>query len=154
MTKNTRSLATVALAAWLAASNTPGWSLTPPAYDAYRQAQQAELRGDLPQAEAALRRAIALDPTDYLNYVKLASILNQQGKPNEAILYYQKALSLNPQDTMILYSLGSVYEQVGQYAKAEEAYALTLQNNPRFRFGLLNLARTEIQQKKYEPAIA
>src|SRR5205085_1663243 len=35
----------------------------------------------------------------------------------------------------------------------EEAYGLSLQNNPRYQYALLNLARTEIQQKKYQPAI-
>jgi tetratricopeptide (TPR) repeat protein len=128
-------------------------ALTPQARDYYNQAVQAERRGNLEEAEQALRKAIGLDPQDYLNVVKLASILNQQGKPNEAISYYQKALTLNPQDVMILYSLGGIYEQMGQYDKAEEAYGLTLQNNPRYQFGLLNLARTEIQQKKYDPAI-
>jgi tetratricopeptide (TPR) repeat protein len=128
-------------------------ALTPQAREYYNQAVQAERRGNLEEAEQALRRAIGMDPQDYLNVVKLASILNQQGKPNEAISYYQKALSLNPQDVMILYSLGGIYEQMGQYGKAEEAYGLTLQNNPRYQFGLLNLARTEIQQKKYDPAI-
>lgn len=130
-----------------------GHALTPQSREYYNQAIHAERRGELEQAEQALRKAIALDPADYLNHVKLGSVLNQQGKPNEAINYYQKALSLNPQDVMILYSLGSIYEQLGMYAQAEEAYALTLQNNPRYRFGLLNLARTEIQQQKYESAM-
>jgi tetratricopeptide (TPR) repeat protein len=131
----------------------PTWAVSPQSYQYYVQAQQAERRGNLEGAERALRQAIAMDPQDYLNYVKLASLLNQQGKPNEAVSYYQQALNINPQDMMILYSLGSVYEQLGQYAKAEEAYALSLQNNPRYQFALLNLARTQIQQKKYQPAI-
>ena len=132
----------------------PVWAITPQARDAYQQAVQAERLGHLSDAERFLRQAIALDPQDYLNYVKLASILNQQDKPNEAASYYQHALNLQPEDGMILYSLGGVYEQLGQYAKAEEAYALSLQNNPRYQYALLNLARAEIQQKKYTPAIA
>ena len=144
---------TLTLGVTLSALNTAGWALTPQSRDAYLQAQQAERKGNLDAAERSLRQAIAMDPQDYLNYVKLASILNQQGKPNEAANYYQQAMNLNPQDRMILYSLGGVYEQMGQYAKAEEAYALSLQNNPRYQFALLNLARAEIQQKKYQPAI-
>lgn len=132
----------------------PGWALAPQARQYYIEAQQAELRGNLDGAEHALRKATALDPQDYFNYVKLAGILSQQGKPNEAASLYQQALNLNPQDGMILFSLGSVYEQLGQYRKAEEAYALTLQNNSRYQFALLNLARVQIQQKEYKPAIA
>lgn len=129
------------------------WALTPGAHNYYLQAVQAEHRGNLKEAEQALRKTITLDPQDYLNAVKLAAILNQLGKPNEAASYYRQALTLNPQDMMILYSLGGIYEQLGQYTKAEEAYTLTLRNNPGYRFALLNLARTEIQQKKYAPAI-
>lgn len=141
------------LAVGLSVMSLASWAITPQSYQLYTQAQVAERHSDLDSAERALRQAIAMDPQDYLNYVKLASILNQEGKPNEAVSYYQQALNLNPQDMMILYSLGSVYEQLGQYAKAEEAYGLSLQNNPRYQYALLNLARTEIQQKKYQPAI-
>lgn len=149
----TRLAFTLALGLGVSLLNVSGWAISPQSREYYLQAQQAELRGNPDQAEQALRKAIALDPQDYLNYVKLASLLNQQGKPNEAISYYQQALNLNPQDGMILYSLGSIYEQLGEYAKAQEAYELGLQNNPRYQFALLNLARTEIQQKKYPPAI-
>ena len=131
----------------------PSWALTPQSREYYLKAQQSERRGLLKDAETNLRQAIAMDPKDYLNYVKLASILNQEDRPNEAISYYQQALNLQPEDPMILFSLGGVYEQVGQYAKAEEAYALCAQNNPTYQFTLLNLARAEIQQKKYKPAI-
>ena len=104
------------------------------------------------EASQALRKAIALDPKDYLNCVKLASILNQQGKPHEAITYYQKAIALNPRDVMVLYSLGGMYEQTGQIQRAEEAYTLALRSKPEYRFALLSLARTESQQKKYAAA--
>ncbi len=145
---------TVTLGLALTAFMGSGWALSPQSRQYYMEAQQAELHGKLEQAEQALRKAVALDSQDYLNFVKLASILNQLGKPNEALSYYQQALNLNPQDSMILYSMGGIYEQMGQYAKAQEAYDLCLQNNPRYQFALLNLARTEIQQKKYPPAIA
>jgi len=154
---NTPHWVTLALSFTLAAlipiSSAPGWALTPQSRDAYLKAQQAERRGNLAEAEADLRQAISMDAKDYLNYVKLASILNQEDKPNEAVSYYQKALTLQPEDGMILFSLGSVYEQLGQYGKAEEAYAMSFRNNPTYQFALLNLARAEIQQKKYKPAI-
>ena len=131
----------------------PAAALTPQARPYYMQAIQAERHGHLEDAENALRKAMSLDPQDYLNYVKLGSILSQEGKPREALSYYQKALELFPADSMILFSIGNVYEQLGEYQKATEAYTLTLQNNPRYAYALLNLARSEIQQREYPSAI-
>jgi tetratricopeptide (TPR) repeat protein len=141
-------------------------ALTPGAHTYYLQAVQAERRGQLDIAEQALRKAIAIDPSDYLNLVKLGAVLNQEGRPNEAISYLQQAATLTPSDDMILYSLGGLYEQLGQPAKAEQAYLQALRKNaatqtapgiafaqPMYYFALLNLSRTEIQLKKYPAAI-
>src|SRR6478672_4886179 len=81
------------LAMGLSVLTLASWAITPQSYQLYTQAQLAERRSDLDGAERALRQAIAMDPQDYLNYVKLASILNQEGKPNEAVSYYQQALN-------------------------------------------------------------
>jgi tetratricopeptide (TPR) repeat protein len=141
------------------------FALTPSARTYYLQAIQAERRGQLDVAEQALRKAISVDPTDYLNFVKLAAVLNQEGKPNEAVSYLQQAAILNPSDDMIQYSLGSLYEQLGQQGKAEVSYLQALRKNsasqtmpgvtfvqPMYYFALLNLSRTEIQLKKYSAA--
>jgi tetratricopeptide (TPR) repeat protein len=129
-------------------------ALAPQANTYYGQSRQAELSGNLASAESLLRQAIALDAQDYLNYVKLASLLGREGKPNEAASLYRQALALNPHDAMIHYSLGGLYEQMGQYESAEKAYLEALRSNPRYQFGLLNLARVDVQLKRYEPAIA
>ncbi len=147
------SVFALALGLCLTASTTKAWSLTPNALEDYNQAEAAERSGDLQVAEQKIRQSIAQDPDDYLNLLKLGALLNQEGKPNEALTYYQRASSLNPQDVMVLYSMGGIYEQLQQFDKAEQAYALTLQNNPTYRFSLMSLARVEIQQKKYKPAI-
>lgn len=120
----------------------------------YKQAQYFEREGKSDKAEAALRQSMALAPTDYLNYVKLASLLAQRGQTQEAISLYKKAMTLDAQDPMLHFSLGALYEQAEnpQYELAEREYQNGLLKNPLYHFGQYNLARVQMQQGKYDLA--
>jgi tetratricopeptide (TPR) repeat protein len=132
----------------------PALAITKESYQAYQQALAFERNGQLPSAEGALRKAVALDPDDPFNMTKLAGVLASQGKTQEAIGIYQRAITLNPQDTMLPFSLGTLYEQAGQYPLALQAYEKALQANPTYRFGLLNTARVLTHLNKADRAIA
>jgi tetratricopeptide (TPR) repeat protein len=129
-------------------------ALTQESYQAYQQAVTYERDNKLTEAEQAVRKAIALDPDDPYNLVKLAGILVAAGKTQEAIGLYRRAIQLNPQDTMLNFSLGNLYEQTGDYTQALMAYEKALKANPNYRFGLLNTARTLTHLNQADRALA
>lgn len=72
------------------------------------------------QAEAAFRRALAVDPNNpmtlnYLGYM----LANHDRNLNEALTLIQKAVQLDPQNYAYLDSLGWAYFKLGNYALAE-----------------------------------
>ena len=142
----------LAVAVGICAIPTAAFALSPESLTYYQQAVAFERNGELEQAEQAFRQATAADPNDYLNFVKLASVLGQLGKTQEAISTYHQAAKLNSQDPMIWYSMGALYEQAGDYENAEKVYQAALTRNPAYEFGQLNLARTLILQNKYTEA--
>jgi tetratricopeptide (TPR) repeat protein len=122
-------------------------------YKHYQDAALLERQGKYAEAEQELRFAIAKDPYDCLNYIKLSNVLAQQGKPKEAISLLQKAASMESQDGMIYFTLGGLYEEQGDYAAAEEAYRRALGKNALYKHGFFNLARVQTQLGKYPEAI-
>lgn len=132
----------------------PVFALTPEAYDSYKAAQAEIQQNHLEAAERLLRQATTQDPDDYLNFVKLASVLAQLGKPNEAVSMYQRALTLNSQDAMIHVNLGTLYEQQGQYAEAQTQYSRALVKNPLYQYGDFLLGRVLMQQHNDTEAVA
>jgi tetratricopeptide (TPR) repeat protein len=63
--------------------------------------EQWLLGWDWPAAEAALRRAIALDPSNGETRRVLAHVLSQRGKQLEAMAEMKRARELNPLDSVI-----------------------------------------------------
>ncbi|MBY0404785.1 MAG: tetratricopeptide repeat protein [Cyanobacteria bacterium] len=122
------------------------WAIEEHSFKHYQAGVLLERQGNLRQASEEYRMAIAQDPFDSLNYIKLASVLAQLGNTHEAISLYQKAASMDSQDPMVYLSMGALYEQLGNYPKAEEAYHRVVVKAPSYQFGLLNLARTQAQQ--------
>ncbi|MEZ5034551.1 MAG: hypothetical protein R2796_06150 [Chitinophagaceae bacterium] len=73
----------------------------------YAYYQQYENSGDstiLPQAETAIRAAIAIDPENAIFYSHLADIKKAENKPDEAVEYLNKAFSITPYDGVFLHS--------------------------------------------------
>ncbi len=131
----------------------PVLAIEPASLEHYRKAADLERDGRLEEAVRELRSAIAADPYDQLNFIKLASVLAQLGNTNEAVAMYKKAAQLDAKDAMIYFSLGALYEQAGQYDEAAEAYNIGLRKNPDYAFGRFNLARTLAQAGKYPEAV-
>lgn len=129
------------------------WAMHPLALKHYQQAVQFEREGNIDFAINELRNTITLDPTDSLNLLKLAALLHQQGKTNEAMAMFQKASAVAPQDSMLHFSWGAVYESISQFDKAEEQYRVGLSKNEAYIYGLLSLARVEAQQGKFTEAM-
>src|SRR5271169_3665633 len=62
------------------------------------QAAEAMHKGDLASAEETLRRALAIDPRSLVALNNLGIVLSREGKPAEAIPFYQEALKVRPGD--------------------------------------------------------
>jgi Flp pilus assembly protein TadD len=95
---------------------------------------------DAKAAEAALLKAIELEPRLFSAYLSLGSLYVQSGQYDQAIAkldQVSRAAPTNPTPVMIS---GIVYELKGDVPKAREAYEKVLALNPRFGAAANNLA--------------
>ncbi|MEE9219004.1 MAG: tetratricopeptide repeat protein [Acidobacteriota bacterium] len=79
-------------------------------------------RGDPKGAEAALVRALALDPGEPTTGINLSALLNRQGRSQEAIERLHKVLHRHPDHPLALFNLGSVLADLGQLDEALEMF--------------------------------
>jgi len=75
--------------------------------------------GNLPEAEAAFKRAVALDPNSMVAVVSLARFYQVTGKTAEAEDALKKALALKPEDPAANRSLAALYFSTNRMAEAE-----------------------------------
>ena len=91
------------------------------------------MQGNLPGAESALTRAIALDPNDSKAYHWYGDILIYGlGDPGAAIPLLQKARQLDPLSPVIVVTLGEAYSAAGQMAEGLRLYRKALEVDPDF----------------------
>lgn len=87
-------------------------------------------RGDLRQAEAALKQALQLNP-DYLPARNnLGLLYDRQGEPDKAIAQYQEILSRHPQLLEAHLNLGAIYLRQGRLQLAATEFEAARQLNP------------------------
>src|SRR5208283_693504 len=84
----------------------------------------------LPEAEAALHQAAALDPKNPRVWYNLGLVHRGEAKTAEAIGDFLKVLQIDPTDPDAYYFLGTFYSQQQDYAKAIEAFQQALKLNP------------------------
>jgi tetratricopeptide (TPR) repeat protein len=83
------------------------------------------------EAEALLRRAIAIAPDFHQALGNLGKILVDNNKHVEAIEIYQRLLDLKPNDDDAWAGCGRALAQAGRVKDAEEAYRKSLEINPK-----------------------
>lgn len=127
--------------------------MIPSALEHYQKGIMLERMNDFRGAEQAYRMALALDPYDSLTYLRLAHLVEQNGKKDEALDLYQKALELNPRDTMIRLAIAQLWESKNQPAKALEQYNQIALENPSYAYVFLPKARIHKQLKQNNEAI-
>lgn len=115
--------------------------------DAYTQAH------DFPNAEAAYRKAVDLEPSE-LNHLRgLAQTLFSEEKYPEALEAYQKLADLMPDDSDNYLRIAQIYREMNQLDKAEENLLKARQSNPGNLEILYNEAMIYEAQGRYEDAI-
>lgn len=143
-------LATVVLVSSLGIT---AFAITSSAYDHYQKAIELEKTNDLRGAEREYRLAAALDPYDSLTYLRLAALMERNGKRDEALQLYQRALELNPKDATIHLSMAQLWEAKNQPAKALQHYKQFLNVNPQYIYAYLPMARVEKELRHFPEAI-
>ena len=84
---------------------------------------------DYPAAEATLKKAVALDPSNAETLYQLADVTASLGRTQEAIAMMRKALTLEPLNASFHFYTGTFLLALGQYAEAqrETEHAIELQ---------------------------
>lgn len=91
-----------------------------------------------PEAEAAYRKAIELDPNKASALFNLGLLLQQRGELREAYDLYQRAVKADPNHAWAHYQLGTIEEVRGQRSKAVDSYARAFALDPQLAFPEVN----------------
>src|SRR5207245_1142952 len=91
-----------------------------------------EAKGETDQAEAALLKAIDLDPNFRPAYLSLARIYVVSNRYQQALEKLQGIVSKNPKDVTALMQIGMIQSEMKNYPAAAENYEKLLAVNPQF----------------------
>lgn len=95
---------------------------------------------NLPEAEVAFKKAIALDKELLSTYVNLGQLYARQGKIELAVSELEGVLKKSPRQPSVLMLLGMLHEQQKQFPRAMARYEEALQINANFAPAANNLA--------------
>lgn len=109
-------------------------------------------RGADREAEAALKRAIELDPEDAVGYSNLAVFYLDQDRLAEAKVQIDRAIELDPVFDVALIARGRYYLQTGEMDKAHADLLAGTTANPAYAQGLLMLAAADYESGDRVPA--
>ncbi|HYM75491.1 MAG TPA: DUF3857 domain-containing protein [Candidatus Dormibacteraeota bacterium] len=115
-------------------------------------ARAAADSGNLPVAEALLKRATEVDPKNKFAWNNLGLVYLQERQDNQAIAAFQKQLDVNPYDEFANNNLGRVYWQERRYEDAVRSFNKQLENNPLDKFAHGNLGAMYAEWHKYDLA--
>ena len=109
-------------------------------------------RGDMRAAEAALKRAIALDPQDPVSHGNLAILYLDQSRVEEARRELELALAADPTFDIALVARGRYHMQTGELDKAVDDLLAGTVSNPAYAQGQILLAAAHYEKGDRVPA--
>ena len=89
-----------------------------------------ERRNQEEEAEAAYRKALALNPDLSEVHLNLGRLLQKQQQRNEAIGHYKDAIRINPDALLAYHNLGIAYKDQGLDSLAIETFEAGLVRQP------------------------
>ena len=117
-----------------------------------------------PSAEAALRKALELDPQNGCARIELGALYEDQGKFAQAAAEFERAIAIGPNHGGAHCQLGRIYRRQGRLPEAEAALRKALALDPqdgwaRFELGALCQSHIELgvvceDQSKFDEAAA
>jgi tetratricopeptide (TPR) repeat protein len=115
-------------------------------------------RRDYVQAEKYLRKAIALNWSNWTAHADLGNILRDQGNLNEAIRQFDRSISINPASAAVHNNLGNVLSEKaksdGKFDDAIAEYRRAIDLDRKYSLPHNNLGLVLHQQGKPDEAIA
>jgi predicted CXXCH cytochrome family protein len=111
-------------------------------------------RGQVAEAEAPLRRALAWDPSSLAFYDSLGVVLDRLGRSVEAGDVLWRAAQLNPGDAMSAYHAGLAFAAARRLKEAEKALREATQRDPRFDRAWYNLGLLLAQTGRPREAVS
>lgn len=88
------------------------------------------LGGDFAGAEAAYRRALAIDGENAAAHYNLGLLLQKQGERRKALAEYKRVVEIAPRHAWAHYQMGTIYDAQGRDSAARKAYAKALAYDP------------------------
>ncbi len=79
-------------------------------------------KGELPQAEAAFKKAVAANPEATLSRYRLAHMYRLQGHYPQALATLEEIQKVDASETSVFYDMGVVYDRMGDRPKAREFF--------------------------------
>ena len=123
--------------------------------DEMLQESQALLSaGRLPEATAAFRSVLALDPENWAALNALASIALQRGDLSEAIERYSALLARRPDFAEGYYKRGNAYNRSGALAEALADYDQAVTLDPKYAYAFCNRGTVLERLKRWSDALA
>jgi len=108
--------------------------------------------GNLPAAEAELRRAVRLDPRDPQLLGNLGTVLAMEGKLEESNPFLDKAIQLDPQALVLRQYLAANLWQLHKPAEARTQLQIILKAQPQNRQAIFLLGMVSENLKDYAAA--
>jgi len=140
----------------LAVENASAGTMVPPADmkadDLVESARAASSAGNLPVAEALLKRATEIDPKNKYAWNNLGLVYFAQRQDDQAIAAFQKQIEVTPYDEYAYNNLGRVYWNDRKYDEAVKSFNKQLENNPLDKFAHANLGQMYAEWHKYDLA--
>lgn len=118
------------------------------------RALESARSGNIVQAEAELRRAVALAPDNPKFLGDLGAILGREGKLQEAAAYLEKASKIDPTNLVLRRDLAATELNLGEERRAQRNLEYILTKQPGDREVTLLLGLVTANLKDYRRAIA
>lgn len=98
------------------------------------------------EAEQAYRKAIQMQPDNWVSWTTLGDLLRRQKRWQEAADAYRTVLTRRPNDTLVWSNLAGLYANRGLWTDAEQVYREAIRLNPKDEF--LPKYLTEMQETR------
>jgi tetratricopeptide (TPR) repeat protein len=96
--------------------------------------------GQLPEAEATIRRLLRIEDENPRNWVMLATVCTRMMRQEDALEAFERAEVLNPTEIRLRLSIGHLHKTLGNRAESEAAYKRCLEFDPKFGEAYWSLA--------------
>jgi cytochrome c-type biogenesis protein CcmH/NrfG len=96
--------------------------------------------GRFPEAEAAVRRLLKIEPENPKNWVLLGTVYTRLMRQADALPAFEEAARLNPAEVRLTLSIGHIHKTLGNRGESEAAYKACLRLDPAFSEAYWSLA--------------